>query len=171
MITTLRIPSPLPTPIQRLHLLKLMPPVTPQELYCGIVRRREGDSAVCAVVHSYRTAHLYAAAFPALLPLLLAEVCRDLQMPEVAWADIVYTSPDGARPQLLVRTTRLGSAAAEVVWQDRDQRYARSWESRVWPIVRLLDRIKSDRTVLDTPDAGLSEDGSAAPPPAEGGRG
>ena len=104
-----------------------------------------------------------AAAFPTLLPLLLAEVCHDLHMSEVTWADIAYTSPDSARPQLLVRTTRLDSAAAEVAWQDRDQRYARSWETRVWPIVRLLDRIGPDRLGPNTPNAGLPGDSSAAP--------
>ena len=133
-----------------------------------MARRREGESPVCAVVHPYRTAHLYAAAFPALLPLLLAEVCHDLQMSEVTWADIAYTNPDSARPQLLVRTTRLDSAAVEVVWQDRDQSYARSWETRVWPIMHLLDRIKPDRPGLDTPNAGIPGDNSAAPAHIEG---
>jgi hypothetical protein len=149
-------------------LIELVAPLVAAERYFGVVRRREGESAVCAVVHPYRTAHLYAAAFPALLPLLLAEVCPDLQISEVTWADIAYTSPDSARPLLIVRTSRLDSALAEVVWHDRDQSYARSWESRVWPIVHLLDRIKPDQPGLNTTTADLPADSSAAPAHLEG---
>ena len=163
MITQLNIPAPPARQLERVTLIELVAPIVAAERYFGVVRRREGESTFCAVVHPYRTAHLYAAAFPVLLPLLMAEVCRDLQMSEVTWADVAYTSPDGARSQLLVRTTRLDNAAAEVVWQDRDQSYARSWETRVWPIVHLLDRIRPDGPGLNTPNAGLSGDNSAAP--------
>lgn len=168
MITRLDIPAP---PARQLHsvtLIELVGPLIETERYFGVVRRGEGESVFCAVVHSYRTAHLYPAAFPKLLPLLLEEVCRGLQMSEVTWLDIAYTNPDGARPQLLARTTRLESATTEVVWHDRDQSYARSWETRVWPIVRLLDRIKPDRPGPDTPHAGIPGDSSAAPAPMGG---
>jgi hypothetical protein len=168
MITQLNIPAPPARQLERVTLIELVAPIVAAERYFGVVRRREGESTFCAVVHPYRTAHLYAAAFPVLLPLLMAEVCRDLQMSEVTWADIAYTSPDSARPQLLVRTTRLASAAAEVVWQDRDQKYARSWETRVWPIVHLLDRIRPDRLGPDTPNADLPGDNSAAPAHVDG---
>jgi hypothetical protein len=162
MITQLNIPAPPARQLQRVILVELVAPLVATERYFGVVRRREGESPFCAVVHPYKTAHLYSAAFPVLLPLLLEEVCHDLQMSEVTWADIAYTSPDSARPQLLVRTTRLDGAAAEVVWHDRDQSYARSWETRVWPIMHLLDRVKPDRPGLDTPDADLAGNGSAA---------
>jgi hypothetical protein len=167
MLTQLNIPAPTAKQLERVTLIELVAPLVATERYFGVVRRREGESTFCAVVHPYRTAHLYAAAFPVLLPLLIAEVCRDLQMSEVTWADVAYTSPDGARSQLLVRTTRLDNAAAEVVWQDRDQSYARSWETRVWPIVHLLDRIRRDGPGLNTLNAGLSGDNSAAPAPTE----
>jgi len=149
-------------------LIELVAPLAGTERYFGAVRRREGEFTFCAVVHPYRTAHLYAAAFPALLPLLMAEVCRDLQVSEVTWADIAYTCPDSGRPQLLVRTTHLHSAAAEVVWNDRDQSYARSWETWVWPIMNLLDRIRPDRLEPDMPNASLPGDNSAAPTRVEG---
>jgi hypothetical protein len=169
MITRLNIPAPPARQLQRVNLIELVAPVVAAERYFGVIRRREGESAVCAVVHPYRTAHLYATAFPVLLPLLLAEVCPDLQMSEATWADIAYTSPDTARPQLLVRTTRLDSAAAEVVWQDRDQSYARSWASRVWPIVHLLDRIRPDQPGLNSSNVDLPAGSSAAPAHLEGG--
>lgn len=168
MITRLNIPSPPPRQLRRVNLIEFVVPLVEDERYFGVIRRREGESAVCAVVHPYRTAHLYAAAFQALLPLLLAEVCPDLQMSEVTWADIAYTSPESARPQLLVRTTRLDSATNEVIWHDRDQSYARSWASRVWPIVHLLDSIKPDQPGLNTTNADLPVDSSAAPAHLEG---
>lgn len=143
MITQLNIPTPLPAPIQRINIVKLVPPLVQPAQYCGIVRDREGESFVCAVVHPYRTAHVCAAAFPGLLPLLQAEVWPGRQMAELAWVDIAYTSPDGSRPQLLARTTRIESATAEIVWHDRDLTYARTWEPRVWPIIDLLDRIRA----------------------------
>ncbi len=143
-------------------MIELVAPIVATERYFGVVRRREGVSPFCAVVHPYRTAHLYAAAFPVLLPLLLAEVCHDQTMSEVTWVDIAYTSPDGARPQLLVRTARLDSAEAEVAWRDRDQGYARSWETRVRPIMHLLDLINPDRPTLGTPNADGPDDFSAA---------
>lgn len=83
MITQLNIPAPPAKQLQRVILVELVAPLIASERYFGLVRRREGESFFCAVVHPYRTAHLYAAAFPALLPLLLAEVCHDLQMSEV----------------------------------------------------------------------------------------
>jgi hypothetical protein len=165
---TLNIPEPPVRQLQRVTLVELVTPLVATERYFGVVRRREGESAFCAVVHPYKTAHLYASAFPALLPLLLAEVCHDLQMSEVTWTDIAYTSPDSARPQLLARTTRLDSLAAEIVWQDRDRSYARSWEARVWPVVHLLDRIRPDRLGPDTPNASLPGHNSAAPTHVEG---
>lgn len=165
MITQLNLQAPPSRQIQRVTLIEIVAPLVATERYFGVVRRREGEFPCCAVVHPYGTAHLYATAFPALLPLLLAEVCPDLQMSEVTWVDIAYTSPDSARPQLLVRTARLdnAAAAAEVVWQDRDQAYARSWESRVWPLMRLLARIRPDRPGPNTPNSGLPGDRSAAP--------
>ena len=167
MITQLNIPAPPARQLERVTLIELVASIVAAERYFGVVRRREGESTFCAVVHPYRTAHLYAAAFPVLLPLLIAEVCRDLQMSEVTWADVAYTSPDGARSQLLVRTTRLDNAAAEVVWQDRDQSYARSWETRVRPIMHLLDLINPDRPTLGTPNADGPDDFSAAAAPVE----
>ncbi len=143
MITQLNIPSPLPTPIQRVNLVRVDPPLVSAAQHCGILRTREGEVFFCAVVHPYRTAHLYAAAFPTLLPLLLAEVWPGQQMTGITCVDIAYTTPVGSRPQLLVRTTRIESATAEIVWQDRDLTYARSWESRVLPVVDLLDRIRT----------------------------
>jgi hypothetical protein len=168
MLMQLNLSAP---PVRQLHhvtLVELIAPLVATEQYFGLVRRREGKSAVCAVVHPYRTAHLYATAFPALLPLLRAEVCPDLQMPEVTWADIACASTDSTRPQLLVRTMRLDSASAEVVWQERDQSYALTWETRVWPIMHLLGRINPQRAALDARNVGIAGDGSAAPAPVEG---
>jgi hypothetical protein len=142
MITQLNIPAPPAKQLQRVILVELVAPLIASERYFGLVRRREGESSFCAVVHPYRTAHLYAAAFPALLPLLLAEVCHDLQMSEVTWADIAYTRPEGSRPQLLVRTARIESATDKIVWQERDLSYARTWESCVRPVIDLLERIR-----------------------------
>jgi len=163
MITQLNIPSPPARQLQHVTLIELIAPLIGTERYFGVVRRQEGESVVCAVVHPYRTAHWYEAAFPTLLPLLLA----DLQMSEVTWADIAYTSPKGARPQLLVRTTHLDSTAAEVIWQDRDQSYARSWETRVRPIMHLLDLVNPDQPTLGTPNADGPDDISAAATPQE----
>ena len=168
MITQLNIPAPPVTQLRRVSLIELLAPLLGTEQYFGVDRRREGESPVCAVVHPYTTAHVYAAAFPALLPLLLAEVCRGLQMSEVTWADIAYTSPAGARPELLVRTTRLASATADIIWQDRDRKYAQSWEGRGRPIMRMLDRIQPDRPGSGTPDAGIAGESSAAPARVEG---
>jgi hypothetical protein len=86
---------------------------------------------------------MYASAFPALLPLLREDVWPARQMSEVTWADIAYTNPDSSRPQLLVRTTRIESATAEIRWQDRDHTYARTWESRVQPVIDLLNLIRA----------------------------
>jgi hypothetical protein len=44
---------------------------------------------------------------------------------------------------LLARTARVETATAEVMWQDRGHAYARSWESRVLPIIDLLEQIKA----------------------------
>jgi hypothetical protein len=140
---TLSIPTPPPTPIQRVKVIRIAPPLFPAEQYCGIVRAQEGESFVCAVIHPYRTAHMYASAFPALLPLLREDVWPARQMSEVTWADIAYTNPDSSRPQLLVRTTRIESATAEIRWQDRDHTYARTWESRVQPVIDLLNLIRA----------------------------
>jgi hypothetical protein len=140
----LNIPTPTPTPIQRLNLVRLAPPLVPAAQYCGIVRAREGESLVCAIVHPYRTAHLYASAFTALFPLLQAEVYPGQQMSEITWMDAAYISPDGVCPQFLLRTTHLESATEEIAWQDRDLNYARNWESRVLPIIDLLELIKRD---------------------------
>jgi hypothetical protein len=168
MIPQLNIPAPPAKQLQPFILVELVAPLVATERYFGLVRRREGESFVCAVIHLYRTAYMYASAFPALLPLLREEVWPARQMSEVTWADIAYTSPDSARPQLLVRTARLDNPAAEVAWQDRDQSYARSWETRVWPIMHLLDRIRPDRLEPDTPNASLPGDNSAAPAHKEG---
>jgi hypothetical protein len=168
MITQLNIPAPPARQLQAFILVELVAPLVATERYFGLVRRAEGESFVCAVIHPYSTAYMYASAFPALLPLLREEVLPARQMSEVTWADIAYTSPDSARPQLLVRTARLASAAADVVWQDRDQKYARSWETRVWPIMHLLDRIRPDRLGPDAPNAELPGDNPAAPAPVEG---
>ena len=139
----LNLPAPPATPIRRVNIVRLFPPLVPADQYCGIVRSREGDSLVCAVVHPYRTAHLYASAFPALLPLLKEDAWPGRQMSELTWVDIAYTMPDGSRPLLMVRSTILDSATAEIIWQDRDLNYTRSRELRITPVIDLLDRIKA----------------------------
>ena len=140
---TLSIPTPPPSPIQRVSVVKLVPPLVLAAQYCGIVRRREGESSVCAVIHPYRTAHLYAAAFAVLFPLLLTEVWpeQEQQISEVTWADIAYISPKDAPLQLLVRTARIENVAAEIMWEDRDLTYLRTWEFRVQPVIELLNLI------------------------------
>jgi hypothetical protein len=143
MITQLKIPTPLPAPIQRLNLVRLAPPLFPAEQYCGFYRTHEGESLVCGIIHPYRSAHLYAAAFAPLLPLLQAEIWPGKQISEITWADVAYTSPDGSRPLLLVRTARIENATAEIVWHDRDLNYARTWEPRVRSIIGLLELIKA----------------------------
>lgn len=143
MITQLNIPAPLRAPIQRINLLKLAPPVVSVEQYCGIVSGREGETFACATVHPYKTAHLYAPAFAALLPLVQTEVWPSRQLADIIWVDIAYTNPEGSRPQLVVRTARIESAAATIVWQERDLVYARTWESRVQPVIDLLNLIRA----------------------------
>ena len=64
MITLLNIPAPPAKQLQRVILVELVAPLVATERYFGVVRRREGESPFCAVVHPYRTAHLYAAAVP-----------------------------------------------------------------------------------------------------------
>lgn len=143
MITTLNIPAPQPSPIQLLGLIRVAPPVLPGTQYCGIIREREREMSVCALIHSYGMAHLYGAAFPALLPLVVAKAWPARQISEITWVDVAYMHPDGARPQLMVRTTRVDSPTAEIVWQDRDLSYARSWEARLLPLIELLDLINA----------------------------
>lgn len=143
MITQLNIPAPPAKQLQRVILVELVVPLVAKERYFGVIRRREGESPFCAVVHPYRTAHSYAGAYPELLPLLRTEVCPELQISEVTWVDIAYTSPASARPQLLVRTTRVDGATAEVIWEDRDLKYAESWETRVRPVIDLLEHIRA----------------------------
>lgn len=138
----LNIATPAHAPIQRVNLLRLLPPAIAQEQYCGIARAQERETFACVVIHPYRAAHLYTPVFPALFPLLLAEVWPARQMAEITWVDITYMRPASSRPQLLVRSTPVESATAEIVWQDRDSTYARRWESRAWPVIDLLERIK-----------------------------
>lgn len=142
MITQLNIPTPPPTPIQRVKILRLLPPLVQDEQFCGIVRVREGMSFASGVIHPYRTAHLYAPAFPALLPLLHEDVWPSQQMSEITWVDIAYLTPADSRPQLLIRSARIESATDKIGWQDRDLTYARTWESRVQPVIDLLERIR-----------------------------
>jgi len=142
MITQLNIPAPSPTPIQRINIVKLFPPLFSAEQHCGIVRAREGESLTCAVIHPYRSAHLYAPAFAALLPLLQEEVWPGRPMSEIIWVDIAYLTPAGSRSQLLVRSTGIESATTEIVWQDRDLSYTRFWEARTTLVIDLLERIK-----------------------------
>jgi hypothetical protein len=86
---------------------------------------------------------LYAAAFAVLFPLLLTEVWpeQEQQISEVTWADIAYISPKDAPLQLLVRTARIENVAAEIMWEDRDLTYLRTWEFRVQPVIELLNLI------------------------------
>lgn len=162
MITRLNLATPPPTTIQRLNLIRLFPPLVREEQYCGIVIRYEVEALACAIVHPYQMAHL-SAAFPKLLPLVQSEYWPKRLLADIIWQDIAFTSPKGARPQLLVRTTRIESAAAEIRWQDRDHNYARTWESRVQPVIELLNRIRPDQLEPATPNSGLPRDRSAAP--------
>lgn len=142
MFTTLNLSAAPPAPIQRLNLVRvvrLVPPLVAAEQCCGIIRDREGKSLICAVIHPYRTAHLYAGAFAELLPLLRAEAWPDRTMSDLTWVDIAYTEPEGSRPQLLVRSARIENATAEIAWQDRDLTYASTWESRVQPVIEVLE--------------------------------
>jgi hypothetical protein len=139
----LNIPAPAPTPIQRINIVRLFPPLVPAEQHCCIVRAREEESYLCAIIHPYRTAYLYASAFATLLPLLQAEVWPGRQMSEITWVDIAYATPGGSKPLLMVRTTTLDSATAEIAWRDRDPKFAHTWESRAWPVIDLLERIKA----------------------------
>ena len=143
MIMQLNLQAPPATPIQRLNLIKLVPPIVPAEQYCGIVSGREGEVFACALVHPYKTAHLFAPAFPAMLLMMQTEYWPSRQLADIIWADIAYACPECSRPQLLVRTTRIESPTAEIVWQERDLTYARSWESRVRPLIDLLERTRA----------------------------
>lgn len=143
MITTLNIPAPQASPIHLLGLIRVAPPVLPCTQYCGIVKEGQRETCVCALIHSYSAAHIYVGAFPALLPLVFAKAWPGRQISEINWVDIAYMRPDRARPYLIVRTAKVDSPTAEIVWQDRDLSYARSWESRTRPVIELLDRVNA----------------------------
>jgi hypothetical protein len=131
MITKLNLTAPPPSQIQRVNLIKLAPPLVPQAQYCAVVSARKGERLACAIIHPYHTAHLYVPAFPTLLPRLQAEVWPNRHLADTVWIDVVYTNGEGARPQLLVRSTRIENATTELVWGDRDFEFVKAWESHV----------------------------------------
>jgi hypothetical protein len=137
----LNIPTP-PAKLERVNVLRLFPPLVAEEQYSGILKRQEGNFLACAIVHPYRTAHLYAGAFNALLPQMQRELWPKQKLAEMVWADIVYTSSKGSRPKLIVRTARIESGDDEIIWHNRDSSYVRTWEWRVEPVVTVLDRIR-----------------------------